>query len=167
MLKMNDIKMKPKLVTLFLLTGLIPLLIVGWWSSQQAADALRKSSFNQLEGIRGVKKNQIEDFFSERMHAVEILSKSADTHLMFQELLQYHYDINVQTDGPYDTSTSEYAHIWKEKSGDLTNYMAQYGYYDVFIICAKHGHVMYTAAKEADLGTNLRQIGRASCRERV
>ena len=155
MIKMNNIKMKPKLVTLFLLTGLIPIILIGWWSSQHASDTLLSSSFNQLEGIRGVKKNQIKEFFTERMHAVEILSKSADTHLMFEELLQYHNDTNVQPDGPYKTTTPAYAQIWQEKSGDLTNYMAKYGYDDVFIICAKHGHVMYTAAKEADLGTNL------------
>lgn len=155
MLKMNDIKMKPKLITLFLLTGLVPILIVGWWSSQKASEALLQSSFNQLEGIRSIKKNQIEGFFTERLIDVEILSKSADTHFMFKELFQYHQDTNVQADGPYNTSTPAYKKIWQEKSGDLTNYMTKYGYYDVFIICAKHGHVMYTAAKEADLGTNL------------
>jgi methyl-accepting chemotaxis protein len=155
MLKINDIKMKPKLIALFLLAGLIPLLIVGWWSIQKAGDALIQSSFNQLEGIRGVKKHQIEEFFKARMHAVEILSKSADTHLMYDELVKYHIENNIQANDPYHTSTPEYARIWKEKSGDLANYMDKYGYYDVFIICAKHGHVMYTAAKEADLGTNL------------
>lgn len=155
MLKMNDIKMKPKLMTLFLLVGLIPLLVIGWWSIQRATDALMQSSFSQLEGIRSIKKHQIEEFFNERMHALEILSKSADTHLMFAKLRQYHLDTNVQANGPYDTSKPQYKQIWQEESGDLANYMHKYGYYDVFIICAKHGHVMYTAAKEADLGSNL------------
>jgi len=155
MLKINDIKMKPKLITLFLLSGLIPLLAVGWWSSQKASTALMHSAFNQLEGIRSVKKNQIEEFFKERLIVAEILSNSADTYLMYKHLHQYHEDINSQADDPYDTSTAEYERIWKEESGDLINYMHKYGYHDVFIICAKHGHVMYTAAKEADIGTNL------------
>jgi methyl-accepting chemotaxis protein len=153
---LNDVKMKPKLIALFLFVGIIPLLVVGWWSSQQSSDALMHSAFNELEGIRAVKKYQIEEFFNERMDAIEILSKSADVHLMFKELLQYHSDSKVRADGPYDTSTAKYARIWKDKSGDIGNYMDKYGYYDVFIICAKHGHVMYTAAKEADIGTNLR-----------
>ncbi|MCK5884735.1 MAG: hypothetical protein KAG61_13680, partial [Bacteriovoracaceae bacterium] len=34
-------------------------------------------------------------------------------------------------------------------------YMDKFKYYDVFIICAKHGHVLYTDSKEADLGANL------------
>lgn len=155
MLKLNDIKMKPKLLTLFLMVGLVPLLVIGWWSSQHAADALMQSSFNQLEGIRSIKKHQIDEYFIERMYAIEILSKSADTHLMFEKLLEYHMDTNVQANGTYDTSTSRYKQIWQEESGDLANYMEKYGYYDIFIVCAKHGHVMYTAAKEADLGSNL------------
>lgn len=39
---------------------------------------------------------------------------------------------------------------------NLTEYQKDTGFYDVFMICATHGHVMYTAAKEADLGTNLK-----------
>jgi len=155
MLKLNDIKMKPKLILFFLLTGVIPLVVVGWWASQKATEALMLSSFNQLEKSRSVKKHQIESFFHERMQDIEILSKSADTHTIINYFLKYHDDFNIQANGPYDVSTPEYKQIWKEKSGDLAGYMNDYGYYDVFIICAKHGHVMYTAAKEADLGTNL------------
>jgi len=155
MLKLSDVKIKPKLITLFLLSGVIPLLAVGWWSSQKATDALMQSSFNQLEGIRSVKKNQIEDYLNERMYAVEILSKSADIQKMYEVLLNHYGETNVQANGPYNTITPEYERIWKEEGGDLKNYMDKYGYYDVFIIGAKHGHVMYTAAKEVDLGTNL------------
>jgi methyl-accepting chemotaxis protein len=154
-LKLNDIKMKPKLITLFLLAGIIPLVVVGWWSSQKATDALMQVSFNQLEALRSVKKNEIQNFFHERTQDIEILSKSADTQIVIGQFLKYHDDFNIQSDAPYDVSTPEYKHIWKEGSGDLAGYLNDYGYYDIFVICAKHGHVMYTAAKEADLGTNL------------
>jgi methyl-accepting chemotaxis protein len=153
--KLNDIKMKPKLITLFLLAGIIPLVVVGWWSSQKATDALMQGSFNQLETVRSIKKNQIERFFHERMQDLQILSKSTDTHTVIARFFKYHNDFNIQADAPYDVSTSEYKRIWEEDSSDLASYMSDYGYYDIFIICAKHGHVMYTAAKEADLGTNL------------
>lgn len=155
MLNVNNVKMKPKLVTFFLLVGIIPLLMVGWWSSRKADDALMVESFNQLEALRSSKIHQIEDFFKERMQDIEILSKSADTHTIIAHFLQYHHDYKVQADGPYNVSTPRYEKIWEEESGDLAGYMKKYGYYDIFIICAKHGHVMYTAAKEADLGTNL------------
>jgi len=49
MLKSNDVKMKPKLVALLLIVRIIPLVVVGWWSSKLATDALLEKSFNQLE----------------------------------------------------------------------------------------------------------------------
>jgi methyl-accepting chemotaxis protein len=155
MLQFRDIKMRPKLITLFLLSALIPMALVGWWSQRSASRALIEISFNELAAIRTIKKNQISDFFSKSMQDAEVVSKSADVSFMFKELFRYHQETNVQADGPYDTSTPEYQKIWTEKSGDLANYMNKYGYYDIFIICAKHGHVMYSAAKEKDLGTNL------------
>ncbi|MBL4903107.1 MAG: methyl-accepting chemotaxis protein [Desulfocapsa sp.] len=155
MLKLNNIKMKPKLILLFLLTGIIPLVVVGWWASQKATDALMLSSFNQLEALRSVKKHELESFFHERMQDIEVLSKSADTHMLIYYFQKYLDEYEIQADAPYDVSTPEYKQIWKGKGGDLAVYMNDYGYYDVFIISAKHGHVMYTAAKEADLGTNL------------
>ncbi len=147
--------MKPKLISLFLLAGIIPLILVGWWSSQQAANALMSEAFSELKTLRGVKKNEIKRFFYERMQDIEILSKSADTKKIIEFFFQYHHDFHIQADAPYDVATPEYKQIWEKESGDLASYMTTYGYYDIFIICAKHGHVMYTAAKESDLGTNL------------
>ena len=51
------------------------------------------------------------------------------------------------------------APLVKEKVAEyedfIQKYKKGYGYYDVFIVCAKHGHVLYTAAKESDNGANL------------
>ncbi len=82
--KLKDIKMKPKLIGLFLIVGVIPLIIVGWWSARLATEALMHESFNQLESVRGIKKAQIEKFFGERqgdmgvlMETVAVLKQSA------------------------------------------------------------------------------------------
>ncbi len=155
MLRLNDIKMKPKLIAVFLLIGIIPLAVVGWWSSRNATNALMHASFNELKAVRNGKKNQIEKYLKERLQDIEILAKSADTHIIIDRFLQYHHEHDIQADAPFDVTTQEYKKIWEEDSGDLAGYLTNYGYYDIFIICAKHGHVMYTAAKEADLGTNL------------
>ncbi len=154
-IRFADVNMKPKLITILLLSALMPMALLGWWSQRGANDALLAASFNQLEAIRGIKKAQLEDFLAKNMQDVEIVSKSSDVRLMYKELLRYHQETGVEAEGPYDVSTPEYNKIWHDDSGDLTNYMKKYGYYDIFIICVKHGHVMYTAAKEKDLGTNL------------
>ncbi len=195
MVKLKDIKMKPKLMGLFLTVGLIPLVIAGWYASKLAGDSLREKSFHQLEAMRGIKKaqiekffgerqgdmgvlmetvgtlraeafaklkavqrikeNQIESYFAERLGDAEILSESRDVYNMFEVLVKYHKDTNVQATGSYDVTTEEYQKLYAENSEYLNDYSKVYGYYDTFIICAEHGHVMYSAAKESDLGSNL------------
>ncbi|MDH5525662.1 MAG: methyl-accepting chemotaxis protein, partial [Desulfobulbaceae bacterium] len=73
MLNLNNIKMKPKLISLFLLAGLIPLSLVGWWAADLSRKALVKQSYNQLEGLREIKKNQIHNFFQEREGDMAVL----------------------------------------------------------------------------------------------
>ncbi|CAN2040735.1 methyl-accepting chemotaxis protein [Candidatus Magnetomoraceae bacterium gMMP-15] len=235
MIKLKDIKMKPKLMVLFLLAGIIPLIFVGWWSSRLANEALMTKSYGQLEAVRGIKQGQIEKFFEERkgdmgvlvetvntlrsesfrkleavrgikkteiekffaerkddmgilIESVQMLkqtgfkqlttaqqlkkaqveefftrmredvlalSKSEDVFKIYAQLKKYHDDMFTGLTDPYDISTDEYKKIWNEYSAYLTNYVKIYGYYDLFLISAPHGHVMFTAAKESDLGTNL------------
>jgi methyl-accepting chemotaxis protein len=79
MLRLKDIKMKPKLTGLFLLVGIIPLAIVGYWASNLATSALMEKSFGQLESVRGIKKAQIEKFFGERKGDMGVLMETVGT----------------------------------------------------------------------------------------
>ncbi len=79
MVKLKDIKMKPKLIGLFLLVGIIPLLIVGWWSSRLASNALMEKSFSQLESVREIKKEQIAKYFAEREGDMGVLVETVGT----------------------------------------------------------------------------------------
>ena len=155
MLRFDDIKIRPKLTVLYLIIGIMPMAIVGWWASHEATNALMQKSFDQLEGFRNAKKHQIELFFKERMQDIEVLAKSRGTYESIQDFIRYHDVHNIQSNEPYDVSSPEYQALWDKYRRELYNYMKRYGYYDIFIICAKHGHVMYTAAKESDLGANL------------
>lgn len=195
MISLNNIKMKPKLIGLFLLVGIVPLALVGWLSLYVAKNELMIKSYNQLEGSREIKKNQITSFFSERqgdmavlantvntlreeafaklkaVHAIKtetvqnyfnnafsqtkVLAESRDVTELFTELIAYHHETNVQADGPFDVTTEEYNAIYNSFGGRLNKFQEESGYYDVFVICAKHGHVMYSAARESDLGENL------------
>ncbi len=83
MIKSKDIKIKPKLILLFLFVGFISILPVSLWSNWKAWETLMESSYNHLENVREIKKNQIEEFFAERrsdtgalVETVEILRKA-------------------------------------------------------------------------------------------
>ncbi|MFP4032146.1 MAG: methyl-accepting chemotaxis protein [Desulfococcaceae bacterium] len=65
--------MKPKLIALFLAVGLLPIALVGFWSSRLATDSLMRTAFGQLEAVREIKKRQIERFFQEREGDLSVL----------------------------------------------------------------------------------------------
>ncbi len=195
MLRIRDIRMKPKLIGMFLFIGLIPLALVGWWSARIASEAMMKDAYGQLRSMRDVKKNQIERYFAERRgdmavlaetvdklraeafnkltsiqelkkrqlegfinkmtDDISVLSKSEDIKRGFTDLKQYHDEMLFGPRSPFDIETSRYEGIWGRYQDTLGEYVADFGYYDIFIICKSHGHVMFTHAREKDLGANL------------
>ncbi|MGN7612940.1 methyl-accepting chemotaxis protein [Magnetococcales bacterium HHB-1] len=70
---LDNIKIKPKLIFLFLFVGLFPLLVVGTFNAIQNKTSLETAAFNQLVAVREIKKAQIEKFFSERRGDMGVL----------------------------------------------------------------------------------------------
>lgn len=180
--------MKPKLIGMFLIVGLIPLAVVGWWSAQQTKDALMAKSYAQLEAMREIKKNQIEKFFEERrgdmgvlMETVgtfreEALAKLKAVEVIKKNQIESYFnervgDVGVlsgnsvvvraitaferafQADGKR-TGGNGWENVESTYASWLVQYKEEYGYYDLFLISAD-GDVVYTVAKESDLGKNL------------
>ncbi len=74
-MKLRDIRMKPKLIGLFLIIGLIPLLGIGGLSIFLSRDALLKKTYGQLQSVREIKKTQIEKYFAERRGDMSVLTE--------------------------------------------------------------------------------------------
>jgi methyl-accepting chemotaxis protein len=117
--------------------------------------SLKDANLAKLAGIQQLKKAQIEDYFAKVGNDVQTLAKSDDVVRLYEALQNYGNEMHTGQDEPYNVSTDAYKRIYDEHSGYFNHFVKTYGYYDIFFICASHGHVMYTAAKEPDLGTNL------------
>ena len=192
---MKNMKLSHKLLIAFLGVGVIPAVTIGLLALRKSSKALEQQSYNQLAGMRDVKKAQIEQFFAERqgdmgvlvenvgvlrqeafkkLAAVQELKKKQVEKLLarmrsdceagarskecldfFADLKAYHDDMNTGETEPYDVATQRYQKIWASCDTYWDRYVKEYGYYDVFMMCGTHGHVMYTSCKESDLGTNL------------
>ncbi len=139
MFRIADVKMKPKLIALFLLVGLIPLLIVGLWSAYQAKKSLMDKSYAHLTSIRDMKKYQIERYFEERKGDMGILTEMVG---MLREVASQKSDIS--TDNKIYDAYGKY----------LVNFVRIYGYYDLFLIDPQ-GEVFYTVKHEEDYQTNM------------
>ncbi len=141
--------------TLSALVAIIPFIILAVIAVSTARQSFVTSKFEELEAISEIKKDTVIGYFKTTKTDIETLATSTDTALMYKELVDYHLATNVEATGSYDVSTADYKDISNRHSRFLDNYVKNYEYYDMFIICAKHGHVMYTYAKESDNGTNL------------
>ncbi len=155
----RNLKLSTKAQLIFLLIGIIPVLLIGIISYLQAQEALKQQTYNQLISITELKRKALKDFFSQRIKS-DILSfaRSQDVLQAFKKIRQYHFDTKVTATGSYDVKTPEYKAIENDietRFHLLHDFVKKKGYEDAFIICAAHGHVMYSVKKKADLGTNL------------
>ncbi|MBI1319269.1 MAG: HAMP domain-containing protein [Candidatus Hydrogenedens sp.] len=62
-LSLKNIRLKPKMVGLFLGVGLIPLLILGFFATWTAEESLMEKSFAQLEAVSELKQAQVTAYF--------------------------------------------------------------------------------------------------------
>jgi len=185
-MRFNDIKMQPKLMSLFLMVGVLPLVFVGWWSSQLVDEALLKSARDHLESVREIKKNQVEKHFERARrdslqitHTISLTLKQAQKQLQLIQRKQKneieHYfrerlgDIKVLSTNPdvilalieFCNAFEEGGYTgdtWREVErhfdGWLTNYKLVHNYEDLLLI-SKEGDIVYSVAKQADLGQNV------------
>ena len=152
---LNDVRMKPKLLWGFLLAGLLPLIIVGFYSTELAHAALEKAAFDQLHAMRVIKKNQIEDFFRAQRNDLELLAQSPGMRRIFSDLKAYHDRQEVDPADPFPVGTAEYEELVRREGTYLRSFIETYSYDDVLLICAAHGHVMLAVEEQSDLGANL------------
>ena len=192
----KNMKLGTKLLVAFLAVGVIPFATIGLTSLFKAKSALNTAAYNQLEGVRAIKKAQIEAFFGERRGDMGVLletvstlrneafdrldasrdiktkqiedyfhkalldmqmfARSRDVEELYAKLVEYHNATHVTETGTYDVSTAKYQALYQRYGKNINAFLEDTGYYDVFMICAKHGHVMYSAARKSDLGENLK-----------
>jgi len=79
MINLNNIRMRPRLIGLFLVVGLIPMALVGWLAANTAGNALLNQSFAQLEAVRQIKKVQVEQVFEDTRAAMASLVETVAT----------------------------------------------------------------------------------------
>jgi len=153
--KISDMKIGTKLITAFLIVGIIPMAVLGILAVITSSKALSDGTYERLQSVQQLKKTAIETYFGDSFETMEIFAKSSDVRTLYERLVAYHNEMETSPTGNYDVSTETYSKIWGELGSNFYDFYKSTGVYDIFLICAAHGHVMYSAAKEKDLGENL------------
>ncbi len=152
---MKNLSIKIQILALVIVSLVTLTMILTYASVSKSKSVLMKENYASLTAARDSKSNQIQNFFKERIGDIDVLAKSKDVENLINDLVYVHEELGVNGDENYPVKNQ----LTKEKTAPyeefFQNYVKEYGYYDIFIICAKHGHVMYTAAKESDYGANV------------
>ena len=166
------INLGTRLISLFAIAGFVPLLAVGVLSYYNSSKSLKEQAFNQLVSIRNVKKTNIEDWFNERAANMNQLIGSPVVVNAIKELKIAFRESGAEkvrdlyiTKNPFPAGKkleyfdakdgSSYSSLHAKYHAFFKNFLEGYGYYDIFLVDAENGDVLYTVFKELDFGSNL------------
>ncbi|MFH0998229.1 MAG: methyl-accepting chemotaxis protein [Pseudomonadota bacterium] len=153
---LRDMKMKVKFMTVFLVVGIIPFATIGIISRVVTGKALEAQAYRQLITVREMMKKEVKNYFDDAVAEMKIFSRSKDVLQLFN-LVSFLDTTEIKPDGPFDVTTSQYHQMSEQYGENIIQFWKDRGYADIFLICADHGHVLFTCLKESDLGTNLNQ----------
>lgn len=145
-----SLKIQILLMTIIALISLAG--ITTYISSSETTAALVKVSYDRLTSARDTKKSQLESFFQARVEDISVLSKSNN----MIDLLTVYDELGVREDASFPVNNDRVKKLTQRNEEFFQAYVNVYGYHDVFVISKKHGHVMYSAAKQSDYGVNLK-----------
>jgi methyl-accepting chemotaxis protein len=153
---MKRLSIKFQIISLVSISLLTLSTILTLASVSKSKEALLKKSYNGLISARKSKANQIQNFFAERIGDISVIAKSKNVKNLVDDLMRVGEQLNVHKNKRYPVNNSLVKETTQVHEDFFQNYAKEYGYYDIFIISAKNGHVMYTQAKESDYGANLK-----------
>ncbi len=168
-MKMN---LSTKIISLFLIGGLVPLVAIGILSYYSSSKALEEQAFNQLVSVRNVKQAFIDDWFSKRKSDAVTLANNEMVIGATKEFKKAFNELGAEkvrdlyiTRNPFPAGKkleyvdaqdgSNYSKLHARLHPIFRQYLEEYAYYDIFLVDAETGNVLYTVFKELDFGSNL------------
>ena len=147
---------KKQLIIALLVVSILPFTITAVISYLKSSEVLYIDSVERMEMARELKKNQLTTYLELLKSSVKNLTDNKNTVELFEKLVVLHdkHDIKAN-DNFFIVKNSETKKLYNQYDNYFKKYLEDNYLYDVFLVCAKHGHVMYTSAKEPDLGANL------------
>ncbi|MFA6137177.1 MAG: methyl-accepting chemotaxis protein [Sulfurimonas sp.] len=147
---------KKQLVIALLVVGVSPFLIMGITSYIKSSNALNTEAISKMEMARDLKKDQLTGYFAMLKNSMENMAENRQIHILYDELVRLHKEHHVGANEPFAIiNEPETKSVYAKFDGYFGEYMKKNNLSDVYLICSKHGHVMYSVAKGSDLGQNL------------
>ena len=148
----NDIRMTPKLISAFLLVGIVPLVFVAYFGIRKAEEIVIKQSYKHLQSIYEIKRYQILDYFKTLESQLDALKDAPYTVKALSEFNRAFEQDGGKIGGPrWNSVLAKYDSALKDVKIDN-------GWYDLFLIHSG-GAIVYTVEREPDLGQTIPESG--------
>jgi CheY-like chemotaxis protein/signal transduction histidine kinase/HAMP domain-containing protein len=150
-----------KITLIFSALVVLSIFVVAIIFIMNASSILHQKAFLQLESVHAIKKEQIFNYFEERLGDLEVLSNSTNAKEAIVDLLKYYNKTGSDNSNGLDISSSNisaqrtYDDIYQDINSYFKKYAEVYGYNDILILSLDNGHVMYTMKNGYDFGANL------------
>ncbi len=152
----KEFTIKKQLIIALLAVGVIPFVIIGVSSYISSSNALTEDAKARMEMARDLKKSQLRTYIDMLAQNLSTITENRHVHTMLDELVELHKKHKV---GPRDdffiTKYGDTKQIYAKYDSYFENFVKENTLHDVYFVCAKHGHVMYSTDKAKDLGENL------------
>ena len=105
------------------------------------------SGFDKLTAVQGLQRNQIEQYFIERIKLMDDVKQNLRYTVglpLFQEAFKK------------GINSASYQKLSRDREQGFRVFMDNFGFHNIFLI-SNNGDVVYTVAKESDHGANLRK----------
>lgn len=156
MFRFSDMRIRFKLILLFIISGAVPLVVIGYFGARLSTDSLLDKSFDQLSTVQVIRKGQIEEYFADRHAGIAFMAESKRTRELLAVLKSQRALSRKGAAVGLDSRSADYWRQVEPYSKMMDVYARNYGYHDIFVVDADEGDVLFSVAGEDDLGTNLR-----------
>ena len=142
-----------ELISWFLLMALLPMMLVSWFSNQQATRYLTEAAINNLQTAADAKIALLHDWFDYRFMDLKAHAEKQQYASLLLNLNQGYRDSGLRL-SDYVASNDWTIRVARTQT-ELQSLTNRYDYiYDILLI-DHQGNVLFTIAGENDLGINL------------
>ena len=141
---MLNLQLRGKLILFFLLIGLIPLIIVGFLSYNNAQDEIEEQVYAALNMYAGLADMELEDYFAEREGDIQTFATTSDIY----------QSMNLARDLDWEIENEQWQDQLRELDPFVSNYADIYGYGLAFLT-DPDGNVLYSTNNDIEPGTDL------------
>jgi len=142
----KNMKLRTKLILLFLIIGIVPIAVIGYLDFKRGYDILYRQTIDQLISLEKDRKAQVRDFFKDLRFNIDLL---ADHRLLKDILADYLRAYKMGGIGG-----AAYEAVDDRCHGRCVELNRKFGYEDMVFV-SNQGDVVITVRKDAVLGTNL------------